>query len=167
MKRIRPTIESLKLRKQYKNGDKTLMDYRNNVAQRHGFKDMKDVRDKIKKEVMSMIQLKQDHGIINESVYTILKTLPPELFKTKLQCVCCGESYEEFLSLEHSDNSGAKHRKEYGLHSGSPTFRHLIKKGFVASDYKILCYNCNLSMGFNGFCPHQRRTNRNIQEQIT
>lgn len=76
-------------------------------------------------------------------------------------CICCGESRFEFLALDHVNNDGAKHRLELTAHrarkGSSPTTlcNWVIRNNFPTS-IQILCYNCNCSKGFNGYCPHQR-----------
>ena len=46
-------------------------------------------------------------------------------------------------------------RKEF---KGVRTFyEHLVKYNFPPG-LRVLCYNCNLSLGFFGYCPHQKGT---------
>jgi hypothetical protein len=67
-------------------------------------------------------------------------------------CFCCGESTYEFLSVDHINGGGNKHRQE--LMAGSRgTVRWLKREGFP-DGYRVLCHNCNLSYGFYGYCPH-------------
>jgi len=68
------------------------------------------------------------------------------------KCVCCGESHIEFLTIDHMNNDGAKHRKF--VPSGS--FYSWLKKNNFPEDYQVLCFNCNLSKGFYGCCPHEK-----------
>ena len=71
------------------------------------------------------------------------------------KCVCCGESMYEFLSIDHKHNDGAKERKQLGAKgkSGASFFRLIIAENFP-DRYQLLCYNCNMSKGFFGYCPH-------------
>lgn len=70
-------------------------------------------------------------------------------------CQCCGESHPKFLQLHHSNNDGAKHRKETGLRSGYSFFVWLIENEFP-SDIELLCSNCHLGQHRNGgVCPHE------------
>ena len=64
------------------------------------------------------------------------------------RCKCCGESREEFLSLDHINGGGTKHRAEVGTY----IFRR-IRKDPDPSIYQVLCYNCNISRGVRGYCP--------------
>ena len=67
-------------------------------------------------------------------------------------CVCCGESASEFLTIDHVNGDGAQQRKA-GIKSGAPLYRLIIREGFPWS-YRILCWNCNASLGLRGHCPH-------------
>jgi hypothetical protein len=64
------------------------------------------------------------------------------------RCQCCGEDREEFLSLDHINGGGTKHRAE----SGTYIFRR-IRKDPDPLTYQVLCYNCNISRGVRGYCP--------------
>ena len=70
------------------------------------------------------------------------------------KCVCCGESRFEFLSVDHTEGGGTRHRRESGLR-GAAIIGWLIKEGFPEG-FRVLCHNCNQATGFYGFCPHQR-----------
>lgn len=66
------------------------------------------------------------------------------------KCECCGEKRFEFLSIDHVGNWGYKdqHRNRATL------YNHIKKQGFPGT-YRILCYNCNCSIGLYGYCPHR------------
>ncbi len=73
-----------------------------------------------------------------------------------MQCSCCGESVYEFLTIDHMNNDGAKHRKAIG-EGGSAIYHWLVKNDFPEG-FQILCYNCNCGKRINsGICPHQRK----------
>ena len=74
-------------------------------------------------------------------------------------CECCGENTYEFLSLDHTNGDGAEHRRKLGT-GGDRTYRWIIKNDFP-DGFRVLCYNCNLSHGFNGYCPHQLEEGEN------
>lgn len=65
-------------------------------------------------------------------------------------CACCGETRIEFLCIDHVNGGGSKHRK---------TLKVEIYRWFKQNDYpagfRVLCHNCNASLGFYGYCPHQ------------
>lgn len=66
-------------------------------------------------------------------------------------CACCGERHVEFLSLDHIDGGGSRHRAEVG--SGNKFYLWLIREG-LPSGFRVLCMNCNFSLGRRGYCPH-------------
>lgn len=68
-------------------------------------------------------------------------------------CACCGETRYEFLSLDHENGGGGKHRKELG--GGDRLCRWLIKNNFPAG-FRVLCHNCNQAIGLYGYCPHEQ-----------
>lgn len=68
-------------------------------------------------------------------------------------CACCGERHIEFLGIDHIDGGGGKHRKKLG--GGGVLLYAWLKKEGCPSGYRVLCHNCNMSLGFYGYCPHQ------------
>jgi hypothetical protein len=68
------------------------------------------------------------------------------------RCVCCGETTEAFLSIDHINNDGANHRRSVERRSIYKWLkRHKYPEGF-----QILCMNCNFGKARNGgICPHQ------------
>ena len=68
----------------------------------------------------------------------------------KNECACCGEKHFTFLCIDHINGGGGKHRKELG-HGNMCWW--IIKNNFPTG-FRILCHNCNMSLGFYGFCPH-------------
>lgn len=69
-------------------------------------------------------------------------------------CACCGETHIEFLSVDHINNDGAKHRKEKGVLGG--LYGWLKKRNFPPG-FRVLCMNCNFALGHGGSCPHQSK----------
>lgn len=69
------------------------------------------------------------------------------------QCACCGESHIEFLTIDHTNCDGAEHRARCG--KGRKVYADLRARGFPKSGYRCLCLNCNISIGFYGYCPHK------------
>ncbi|HJR06405.1 MAG TPA: hypothetical protein VJ842_04020 [Pyrinomonadaceae bacterium] len=65
-------------------------------------------------------------------------------------CACCGENNFEFMTIDHINGGGSQHRKK----AGSNTAQTLMKEG-LPDGYRVLCFNCNISLGFFGYCPHQ------------
>lgn len=68
------------------------------------------------------------------------------------QCACCGEGADEFLSIDHTNGGGNKHRREVGV-VGSAFYRWLIENNFP-DGFRVLCHNCNFAKGHYGYCPH-------------
>ncbi len=73
----------------------------------------------------------------------------------KLCCACpgCDVSIEEFLSINHIDGGGNKDRETF---KGARTFYEYLVKNNYPEGLNVMCYNCNLSLGFFGYCPHQK-----------
>ncbi len=69
------------------------------------------------------------------------------------ECICCGERYLEFLTINHIHNDGNKERKVLNLRGGHSFYRWLIKNDFP-DGYNVMCMNCNNSHGAFGYCPH-------------
>ena len=70
------------------------------------------------------------------------------------RCICCGEDRIEFLTIDHVDGSGALHRKE--LRGKGMTFYTWLKKNNYPDGFRVLCLNCNFSLGRYGYCPHNK-----------
>lgn len=71
------------------------------------------------------------------------------------KCTCCGETQEEFLSIDHIDGNGAEHRRELGIKGGGQFYAWLRRQGFP-DGFQILCMNCNHAKGHYGTCPHKQ-----------
>lgn len=70
----------------------------------------------------------------------------------ELKCACCGESEYLFLTIDHINGGGRKHRDD--IHHGHLEI-WLIMNNFPEG-YQILCSNCNTGRARNGdVCPHQ------------
>lgn len=69
------------------------------------------------------------------------------------KCACCGEIQIEFLTIDHINNDGAKHRKEIG----GRLYQWLYKKEYMPDRFQVLCINCNYAKQWYGKCPHQNK----------
>lgn len=69
-------------------------------------------------------------------------------------CECCGEHTYEFLVIDHRQGGGTKERK-VRKESPSAFYRRLREEGYPREKYRILCHNCNFSLGLHGYCPHE------------
>jgi hypothetical protein len=72
------------------------------------------------------------------------------------KCECCGEDTYEFLTIDHINGGGRRHREEIGG-SGSSIYSWLRRNNFPAG-FQILCMNCNFAAGKFGGCPHTAKT---------
>lgn len=72
-----------------------------------------------------------------------------------IKCQCCGEMNLEFMTVDHIEGNGSEHRKEMRK-NGIHIHNWLIKNNFP-SGFRVLCFNCNCSMGSFGYCPHNKK----------
>lgn len=84
----------------------------------------------------------------------ILRYLALEHYSNGLiECACCGENNQIFLTIDHINNDGNNHRKQIssgGLYQWLKS--HNYPKGF-----QVLCYNCNMVKGHYGMCVHIKK----------
>lgn len=73
------------------------------------------------------------------------------------KCACCGEMHKEFFAIDHIQGGGTTEKKKLGTR---PLYRKIIDEGCPKDKYQILCHNCNMSMGFYGYCPHHPEIKR-------
>jgi hypothetical protein len=66
-------------------------------------------------------------------------------------CRCCGTDTKEFLTMDHINGGGSKHQKQIQEY----IYIWLVKHNFP-NDFQVLCFNCNMSKGIYGECPHKR-----------
>lgn len=67
-------------------------------------------------------------------------------------CGCCGEKNFEFLTFDHIEGGGRKHRMN---DKGTRMMGQWLKKHGYPPGFRVLCMNCNTSFGHWGYCPHQ------------
>ena len=70
------------------------------------------------------------------------------------QCGCCGENKIEFLAIDHINGGGRKHQKE--IKSKYASLAIFLFRNNFPSGFRILCHNCNSSLGYYGYCPHNK-----------
>jgi len=71
------------------------------------------------------------------------------------RCACCGIDEPLFLTLDHIDNGGTRHRRQVG--KGDKFYAWLRDHGYPAG-FQVLCSNCNNGRHRNrGVCPHKYR----------
>lgn len=66
------------------------------------------------------------------------------------KCNCCGEKNIEFLTFDHVEGGGNRHRRSL---SPSTVYVDIKRAGFPKT-IRILCFNCNWAIHQYGFCPH-------------
>lgn len=75
------------------------------------------------------------------------------------RCVCCGETEPYFLTIDHINNDGARHRKTIDKKraaGGTEFYQWLRVRGYPKDRYRLMCFNCNCGRHWNGgICPHQ------------
>ena len=112
--------------------------------------DAKKYREKNKEKIN--IQGKKFREALKLEVFSTLSKLRSN---SKIPCCrCCGESsYIEFLTIEHIEGRKNLPKKEQKL-KGEKLNLWLKKNGYP-DGFEVLCWNCNLSKGSFGQCPHE------------
>lgn len=67
-------------------------------------------------------------------------------------CNCCKEDIYEFLSIDHINGGGKKHRDKIKRHQ---LYDWLVNNNFP-DGFQVLCFNCNFAKGHFGECPHKK-----------
>lgn len=70
-----------------------------------------------------------------------------------LDCACCGENRIEFLTIDHLNGGGRKHRKE--LRAIGSEIYPWLKRNNYPPGFRVLCMNCNFAFGQCGYCSHE------------
>lgn len=82
------------------------------------------------------------------------------------ECACCGETEPLFLTMDHVNNDGARHRKTPGQSSHNNIYGWLVRNGFPGG-FQVLCMNCNQGKHRNGgICPHAQKVQRLGREAV-
>lgn len=85
----------------------------------------------------------------------------------KPTCSCCGETHIEFLTIDHIQGGGKKHRLALSRNGdreiGGTKFYQWLKNNNFPSGYRVLCFNCNAAKGMFGKCPHTEETGYGIK----
>jgi len=72
------------------------------------------------------------------------------------QCACCGETEMAFLTIDHADGSGNKHRK--ALHAARTSLYPWLRKHGFPDGFQVLCMNCNWATRYGKPCPHKLKS---------
>lgn len=73
-----------------------------------------------------------------------------------IKCLCCGEVHIIMLSIDHINRDGAAHRRVIGR--GSGRLYAWLRKNNYPPGFRVLCINCNMTLGTTGTCPHSNLT---------
>ena len=69
------------------------------------------------------------------------------------RCACCGIREALFLTIDHVNDGGARHRRQVGA---SVDFFKWLKRNGYPKGFQVLCSNCNSGRHRNGgCCPHK------------
>jgi len=71
------------------------------------------------------------------------------------ECACCGEARKEYLSIDHKNGNGKKHRKEIGA-TGSGGLYRWLKQNNYPEGFQVLCFNCNCGKENYSVCPYDK-----------
>jgi len=75
----------------------------------------------------------------------------------EIKCACpnCNENNINKLCLDHINNGGTAHRKKLLEEGFAGNNMYLwVKQNNYPPLFRILCINCNKSLGNRGYCPH-------------
>ena len=83
----------------------------------------------------------------------------------KCACPNCPETNPNFLTIDHINGGGTKHRKEIDPKQpvGNRFYRWLIQHNFPEG-YRVLCWNCNCGKASYGVCPHETYNSKEVIE---
>lgn len=65
-------------------------------------------------------------------------------------CKCCGETVLNFLTFDHIGGGGGEHKRTEKFWS----IGLWLRLNGYPEGFRVLCMNCNFSIGKYGFCPH-------------
>jgi len=68
------------------------------------------------------------------------------------KCVCCGETRDSFLDIDHVHGGGSQQRRAFGPHRA---YAEVLQMENPQEKYQLLCSNCNQSKRRLGRCEHE------------
>ena len=71
------------------------------------------------------------------------------------KCECCGEGRMEFLAIDHINELRGRGFKRKPSESGEGVVLAVNRMEDPKTDFRLLCHNCNSTLGFYGYCPHK------------
>ena len=82
-----------------------------------------------------------------------IKSIVIKKYGSKCACKKCPENKVEFLTVDHINNDGFKHKNQIkGIYS---RYLDIIRRNFP-KEYQLLCHNCNWAKTALGKCPHSK-----------
>lgn len=105
-------------------------------------------------------------GEINARHYSKMVAAGMAAYGSK--CECCGESNPIFLTIDHVNGGGLKHKKQIK----ATIWNWLRRNSWPREGFKLLCFNCNCGRQRNGgVCPHeevkcQKETQTNSENRL-
>lgn len=99
---------------------------------------------KINKEKISIARKKYQHKVKYEALNFYSQGT--------LRCACCGEDEFDFLTIDHINGNGGKHKK-----SIRGRLSVWLRQKNYPEGFQVLCFNCNCGKSVNGknVCPHK------------
>jgi hypothetical protein len=70
------------------------------------------------------------------------------------RCICCDETIQAFLELDHIEGGGNAHRRKILKEEGKQFYDWIIKNNYP-SGFQLLCSNCNACKWRYGKCAHE------------
>lgn len=79
-------------------------------------------------------------------------------------CICCGETYFDYLQLDHIHNDGAGHRRELGARGAAKIYSWALRNQDQVKDrLQILCANCHLfKTRYKVFCKDRHNIGKSL-----
>jgi hypothetical protein len=74
------------------------------------------------------------------------------------KCACCLITEPVFLTVDHYNDDGSKHRDNLPFGGTAGVIYNWIIKNEFPATFQILCFNCNYAKAHGG-CPHNNEAN--------
>jgi len=81
------------------------------------------------------------------------------------KCACCGETRKEYLTIDHVNGGGNKHRREMGFSTSTELYRWLRQNNYP-DGFQVLCFNCNMGKGACSVCPQSKEFQMLFEEKL-
>ena len=69
-------------------------------------------------------------------------------------CVCCTQTCDALLTIDHEDGSGSRHKTEGGTRRRGHSLYSWLRRREFPEGFRTLCHTCNFTLGHFGYCPH-------------